>query len=89
MQAAGSAVDPLLAFHTSKDMRAISPDLQTREVGSAAKERRKPCIGRSKRRRTLAESIPGLRSQELEELMLDALEHVSDLSSAGRGSGGH
>eukprot|EP00960_Hanusia_phi_P063835 765592-Hanusia_phi.AAC.1 len=32
-----------------------------------------------KGRKTLAESIPVLKSQELEELMLDALEHVSGI----------
>eukprot|EP00960_Hanusia_phi_P072651 767844-Hanusia_phi.AAC.2 len=39
---------------------------------------RKKRRSRGDRRRTLAESIPGLRSQDLEELMLDALEHVSN-----------
>ena len=35
--------------------------------------------GRGEKRRALAESLPELRSHVLEDLMLDALEHVADL----------
>ncbi|EKX42096.1 hypothetical protein GUITHDRAFT_111948 [Guillardia theta CCMP2712] len=35
--------------------------------------------GRGEKRQRLAESIPALKSHGLEELMLDALEHVADL----------
>eukprot|EP00960_Hanusia_phi_P062079 765035-Hanusia_phi.AAC.7 len=36
-------------------------------------------FGREEKRKVLAASLPALRSHELEELMLDALEHVAEL----------
>ena len=60
------------AASRSRGMRGSEQTVRSmsaREVGG----------GRGEKRRALAESLPELRSHALEDLMLDALEHVTDL----------